>query len=176
MQGVKDTVRWSPPRVFSPAFPSTGYDKEMAGQDLAKLYDEDLYIWSCRNAQLLREGRFAEADMENIAEEIESLGKEQVHGLESQIRRLLLHLLKYQCQPARRTRNWQVSMVNARIKIEEILAENPSLRPRTLELVRKAYTGAVRQAAVETDLPKNTFPAECPYTFDQIIEDDFLPE
>jgi hypothetical protein len=148
----------------------------MAGQDLAKLYDEDLYVWSCRNAQLLREGRFAEADMENVAEEIESLGKEQVHGLESQIRRLLLHLLKYQFQPSRRTRSWHVSMVNARIKIDRILRENPSLRSRTGELMADTYAGARKLATVETDLPKNTFPLECPYTFDQILDDDFLPE
>jgi hypothetical protein len=86
----------------------------MAGQDLGKLYDEDLFVWACRNAQLLREGRFAEADVENIAEEIESLGKEQVHGLESQMARLLHHLLKHQYQPARRSRSWQLSLVNAR--------------------------------------------------------------
>jgi len=148
----------------------------MAGQDLGRLYDEDLFVWACRNAQLLREGRYAEADMENIAEEIESLGKEQVHRLHSQIRRLLHHLLKYQYQPGRRTRSWHLSLVNARIRIERILEENPSLKPRIHELAVGAYREAVREAIVETGLPKETFPAECPYTLQQIMDDEFLPE
>jgi Domain of unknown function DUF29 len=148
----------------------------MAAQDLSRLYEEDLYVWSCRNAQLLREGRFAEADMGNIAEEIESLGKEQVHGLESQMARLLIQLLKYQYQPTRRSRSWQISAVSARIKIERILKENPNLKSRIGELMLDAYRGAARQAAVETRLPKETFPPECAYTFEQIMDDDFVPE
>jgi hypothetical protein len=148
----------------------------MAARDIGRLYDEDLYVWACRNAQLLREGRYAEADMANIAEEIESLGKEQVHGLESQITRLLHHLLKHQYQPSRRSRSWQLSVVNARIKIGRILRDNPSLKSRIGELMPDAYSAAVKQATVETGLPKQTFPLDCPYTFQQMMDDDFPPE
>jgi hypothetical protein len=152
------------------------YHQGMAAQDLARLYDEDLYVWSCRNAQLLREGRYAEADMANIAEEIESLGKEQVHGLESQLSRLLMHLLKYQHQPSRRTRSWRVSIVNARIRISKYLRDNPSLKPQVGGLLPDAYRDAVKVASVETGLPANSFPSECPYPFEQVVDDDFLPE
>jgi hypothetical protein len=148
----------------------------MAAQDLGKLYDEDLYIWSCRNAQLLREGRYEEADMANIAEEIESLGKEQVHGLESQLSRLLMHLLKYQFQPARRSRSWRVSIVNARIRITRYLRDNPSLKSRVGELVPDAYRDAVKAASVETGIPAKTFPLESSYTIQQMMDDEFLPE
>jgi hypothetical protein len=148
----------------------------MAAQDLVRLYDQDLYVWSCRNAQLLREGRYAEADMANIAEEIESLGKEQVHGLENQLSRLLMHLLKYQHQPSRRSRSWRVSIVNARIRIGKYLRDNPSLKARLSELVPDAYKDAVKAASVQTDLPAKEFPPECPYTFEQMMDDEFLPE
>jgi Domain of unknown function DUF29 len=148
------------------------HGRTRSGQTL----DEDLYVWACRNARLLREVRFAEADMENIAEEIESLGREQVHGLGSQIARLLFHLLKYQYQRSRRSRSGHGSIVNARIRIQRILKENPSLRPRADELLEEEYDGARKQASAETGLPKQAFPAECPYTFAQMMDDDFLPE
>jgi hypothetical protein len=152
----------------------------MAAQDLAGIYDEDLdqglYVWSCRNAKLLREGRYTEADVANIAEEIESLGKEQVHGLGGQLSRLLMHLLKYQHQPLRRSRSSQVSIVNSRIRISRYLRDNPSLRLRIDELMPGAYQDAVKEASVQAGLPKQDFPAECPYTFQQVMDDDFLPE
>jgi hypothetical protein len=148
----------------------------MAAHDLGELYDQDFYVWSCRNAQLLREGRYGEADMANIAEEIESLGKEQVHGLERQLLRLLMHLLKYGHQPSRRSRSWRVSMVNARIRIGRYLRDNPSLKPRICELLPDAYRDAVKAASVESGIPIEAFPPECPYTSAQILDDDFLPE
>jgi hypothetical protein len=152
------------------------HKKAMAARDIGRLYDEDLYVWACRNAQLLREGRYAEADMANIAEEIESLGKEQVHGLRSQIRRLLLHLLKYQYQPERRTRSWRGSIVDARAEVESFLKDNPSLRSRLDDLMPDAYEVARKRAAAETGLPKKSFPTDCPYSFQQMMDDDFPPE
>jgi hypothetical protein len=61
-------------------------------------------------------------------------------------------------------------------KIERILRDNPSLRSRLDELTPDAYRGAVRHASVEAGLTKKAFPADCPYTFEQIMDDDFLPE
>jgi hypothetical protein len=114
--------------------------------------------------------------MANIAEEIESLGKEQVHGLESQLSRLLMHLLKYEHQPSRRSRSWRVSMVNARIRIGRYLRDNPSLKPRVGELLPDAYRDAVKAASAESGIAINDFPPECPYTSAQIMDDEFLPE
>jgi hypothetical protein len=148
----------------------------MAAQDLGKLYDQDLYVWSCRNAQLLREGRYAEADMANIAEEIASLGNEQEHKLESQLERLILHLLKYQYQPSRRSRSWRVSIVNARIEVRRCLKRNPSLKSHVGSLLSDAYVDAVEGASAETGIAEKSFPANCPYTFQQMMDKNFLPE
>jgi len=127
-------------------------------------------------AQLLRERRFEDLDLENVAEEIESLGKEQVHALQSQLRRLLKHLLKHQFQPAKRTGSWRGSMASARIEIEGNLEVNPSLKPRIENLMQRAYLAAVKEAMAETGLPNKTFPTACPWTFEQAMQDDFFPE
>jgi hypothetical protein len=137
------------------------------------LYEQDLYVWSCCNVQLLREGRFAEADMEHVEEEIASCHNEQEHRLESQLARLLLHLVKYRYQPSRRSRSWQIPIVNARIKIRRYLRRNPGLKSHVAGLLLNAYN-ARRKASVETGLPKETFPTECSCTLEQIMDDDFL--
>jgi hypothetical protein len=150
--------------------------KGMADGNLGKLYEEDFSLWACRNAQLLREGRVAEADLAHIAEEIEDLGEEREHSLASQIRRLLLHLLKYQFQPERRSRSWRGTIVNARVEIEWIFEHSPSLRSRAEGVIEGEYLRAAKQAAAETGLPREGFSASCPYTFEQIVDDNFLPE
>jgi Domain of unknown function DUF29 len=146
-----------------------------AKSDLATLYEQDFYAWSQRASELLRKGCFAEADIEHVAEEIEHIGKERQHSLKSQTRRLLLHLLKWQFQPERRSRGWVVSIGYARIEILDNLEENPSLKTTTAELPTAVYGQVVKLAVLETGLRKEVFPEPCPYTFDQMMDDDFLP-
>jgi hypothetical protein len=143
--------------------------------DLAALYDRDFYAWSQRASELLRKGCFAEADVEHVAEEIEDMGIERKHSLKSQTRRLLWHLLKWQFQPERRSRSWRVSITNARVEISDILEENPSLGPSTHDLPGAVYRQAVNLAVEETGLARKVFPEGCPYSFDQMMEDNFLP-
>ncbi|MBV8732141.1 MAG: DUF29 domain-containing protein [Acidobacteriia bacterium] len=143
---------------------------------LANLYEEDFSVWACRNAQLLREGRIAEADLEHIAEEMEDLGKEREHSLASQVRRLLAHLLKYQHQPSHRSRSWLGFIANARAEIEWVLEHSPSLKSSMHVMLESEYPRAIRQVSAETGIPRESFPPECPYTFQQIMQDDFLPE
>jgi Domain of unknown function DUF29 len=150
--------------------------KHMAKKDPEALYKEDFSIWACRNAQLLREGRAAEADLPHIAEEIEDLGQERQHALASQIRRLLSHLLKYQFQPSERSRSWRGSIVSARVEIEWLLEHSPSLKAEIRSLTQSEYARAVRQASAETGLPKQSFPGNCPYTLQQIMDEEFLPD
>ncbi|HEY7389754.1 MAG TPA: DUF29 domain-containing protein [Bryobacteraceae bacterium] len=146
-----------------------------AKADLAALYEQDFYAWSQRASELLRKGCFAEADIEHVAEEIEDIGIERKHSLKSQTRRLLVHLLKWQFQPERRSHSWLVSIGNARVEISDNLEENPSLKATTPDLPRELYQKAVKLAILETGLLRKSFPDSCPYTFDQMIDDDFLP-
>src|SRR5712692_8509170 len=91
------------------------------------LYEEDFVVWSMHNAELLRAGRLQEADIEHIAEELEDMGKSQRRALESRLTVLLLHLLKWQFQPERRSSSWRATIVAQRIAIIKILREAPSL-------------------------------------------------
>jgi predicted nucleic acid-binding Zn-ribbon protein len=142
---------------------------------MAALYDRDFYAWTQQVSGLLRKGCFAEADIEHIAQEIEDIGKERQHALKSHTRRLVMHLLKWEAQPAKRTRSWRASMSEARTEIADVLEENPSLKSLTAAMPVKVYERAVMQAMDETGLPRKAFPSTCPYTFEQLMDDAFPP-
>src|SRR3954469_5411602 len=118
-------------------------------------YDRDFYSWSLEQARLVREGRWGAIDRENVAEEIESLGREQFNKLESALRVLMLHMLKWDYQPAKRGRSWWASIGEQRLRLEDVLTDNPGLRPRFDEAITRAYRRARLRAIKETDLDEN---------------------
>jgi hypothetical protein len=126
-------------------------------------YDRDLYSWSLEQARLIREGRWDGIDRENVAEEIASLGREQFNKLESALRILMLHVLKWDYQPAMRSRSWVLSIETQRLEIEDVVNDNPGLKPRIAEAIARAYRKARLEAARETGLERDAFPADCPY-------------
>jgi hypothetical protein len=139
------------------------------------LYDSDYYLWSEHQATLLRQGKLTLLDLENLAEEIESLGKSDRRALMSQINRLLVHLLKWQFQAERRSVSWEKSIRSARRSIDRILEDSPSLRDAMSARLEKEYDLARRDASRETGLPESAFPEQCPYSDAQILAEDFLP-
>src|ERR1700757_2119353 len=102
-------------------------------------YDRDFYSWLMEQARFVREGRWDALDRDNLAEEIESLGREQFNKLESALRVLLLHLLKWDHQPEKRTRSWAISIKDQRIAFELVLQDNPGLQGRRDEALARAY-------------------------------------
>ncbi len=138
---------------------------------MSDLYDRDFYAWANEQAELLRSGELSAADIANIAEEIESMGRSEKRELASRLRVLLLHMLKWQNQPERQGNSWRLSIENARDDITEHLADNPSLRAKLAEVMETAYRHARRDAAIETGIALAAFPAECPWTFDQAMEE-----
>jgi hypothetical protein len=141
-------------------------------------YDRDLYSWAVEQAALLRAGRIAEADALNIAEELDDVGNEQYDKLESALRLILLHLLKWDHQPPRRSRSWRASILVQRNHVRKVIRKNPGLKPLIEEAVIEAYSDARLEAASETDLDERVFPAQCPYTWQEIMERpvDWPPE
>ncbi len=142
---------------------------------MTTLYEVDFVEWAEKQVQLLRAEEFEKVDWNNIIEEIESLGISQQGELDSRLRILLMHLLKWQFQESHRSRSWSITIDNQRIDIEWLLGRNPSLRSRLAEFVAAAYPLAVRMAAKETDLPRTTFPIVCPYSLEQIMDEAYLP-
>ncbi len=140
------------------------------------LYDRDFYAWANEQAALLRAGKLDAADIAHIAEEIESMGKTEKRELVSRLSVLLLHLLKWQCQPERRGASWEATITVQRDDLADHLRDNPSLKAKLDEAVTDAYRKAAILAAGETSLPKSTFPALCPWSFEQLMDMDFWPE
>ena len=145
------------------------------GDTSSTTYQTDFYAWANEQAALLRQGRLSEADIANIAEEIESMGKTEKRELVSRLTVLLAHLLKWQYQPGRRGPSWEVTITNQRRDLAVHLKDNPSLRSKLPEAVEYAYANARGEAYAETGLPKTIFPASAPWTFDQMMDQDFWP-
>ena len=144
-----------------------------ASDAAAPSYERDFYSWSLDQARLVREGRWSEVDRNNVAEEIESLGREQFNKLESAIRVLLVHILKWDHQPIQRSRSWMLSIKAQRLEIDDVLGDNPGLRPRIGEATARGYRRARLEAARETGLEEERFPDQCPYSWDDIVAREF---
>ena len=141
----------------------------------SSLYEEDFFKWTRRNAELLRAGQLQQADIEHIAEEIEDLGKRDLRELNDHVLELLIHLLKWQLQPRRRSRHWESTILSQRVEIEGILEQSPSLLPKINDHLAENYKDAVRLAVIETGLSLGRFPGECPFTVEQLLDREFLP-
>jgi hypothetical protein len=141
----------------------------------AAAYDEDFYAWTLEQARLLRAGEFSQLDIDNIAEELESIGRSDKREVDSRLEVLLMHLLKWQVQVKFRSPGWSGTIREKRRRIAKLVRESPSLRPVIPQLISEAYVEGREKAARETGLLETTFPAECPFTLEQILAEDFLP-
>ena len=140
-----------------------------------ELYDRDFFLWTVRNAELLRAGRLDEADLQHIAEEIEDMGKREQRELESRLIVLLVHLLKGRVQPNRRGASWMGTIKIQRDEIARLLKKMPTLCNALAEEVPEAYRSAVLRAAIQTGLAESSFPETCPFGLEQILDREFLP-
>lgn len=126
------------------------------------LYEEDVYGWAMAQAALLRESRPRRVDWENIAEELEDVGKSQYDALESALRLLLLHMLKWDHQPAFRSRSWLLTIREQHRQFGRRLSRNPGLRSSLDEMRIEAYQQARITAQNETGLDLDVFPLDPP--------------
>ncbi|WP_431856061.1 DUF29 domain-containing protein [Azospirillum sp.] len=140
------------------------------------LYDRDFYAWANQQAALLRAGKLEAADIEHIAEEIESMGRSEKRELVNRLAVLMLHLLKWQFQPGRRGNSWRLSIREQRLRLSSHMADNPSLKSKLPEALDESYRLALIEAERETGLAEGTFPSDCPWTFQQMTDAGFWPE
>jgi len=138
-------------------------------------YEDDLFAWTQEQAALLRAHAHDGLDWENLAEEIESMGRRDRRELKSRIRVILLHLLKWQAQPDLRSAGWRNTLLTQRLEIEDLLQQSPSLRREGPALVRDVYASAVKEAVGETGLHAKTFPKTCTYEAADVLDEDYLP-
>jgi hypothetical protein len=138
------------------------------------LYETDFYDWALRTAALLREGRFAELDLEHTAEEIEGLARCDSRQIENRTVVLIAHLLKKRYQPSLATRSWDRIIVTRRSRLQTVLQDSPSLRRMLPAMVERAWANALKLAIVETNMDRGAFPATCPFTLEEIYGADIL--
>ncbi|MFB2892259.1 DUF29 domain-containing protein [Aerosakkonemataceae cyanobacterium BLCC-F50] len=139
------------------------------------LYETDFYAWTIEQAKFLREGILDSLDLPNLAEEIESLGKQDRRELRNRLRVLIGHLLKWEYQPGKRSKSWSNTIYEQRYQIKQLIKESPSLKPYLEEAVVESYSDALDLASRETSLDESLFPQECSYNLEQILDKDFFP-
>ena len=132
-------------------------------------YGEDYAAWLDAQIQLLEDRQFDQLDLDNLIDEVGSLGRSDYNAFVSAIRIVLMHMLKWDIQTDHRTRSWASSIEGHRDRVIQDLEDSPSYRSRTDEALRKAYRQARYEASSETRLPLASFPKNCPFTFDEIM-------
>ena len=132
------------------------------GRERQAMY-KDFYQWTQEQVSLLKAGDFDNVDWNHVIEEIEEMGIALRRQLASRLKVLFAHMLKWEYQPEKRTKSWDITIATQKDEIEELLEDAPSLRNYLPELVPRAYKRARRLASMETGLPLETFPDECPY-------------
>jgi DNA-binding PucR family transcriptional regulator len=148
-----------------------------------QLYKDDFYAWTRDQARALR--RLAEQrwngplDLEHLAEVVEDLGSEQRWAVESQLERVIEHLLKLQYSPdPQPRRQWMISVVDARGEVERRMTATirhevePGLADRYRRARRKAELALSAHGEKEA---ARALPADCPYAFDDLIADEWWP-
>lgn len=162
MKAIKKTIRASPKQLSVSA--CTPANEKLC-------YEKDFFKWSSEQAKFLEKGEFSKLDIDNLVEEIESLGRSEKRALRSYLEILLIHMLKDKFQTEKHTKSWDLSIKEANYKARTTLQENPSLKSKLKLVVKEAYFSARLRAALETGLEESTFPEECPWDLKKIFPD-----
>ena len=124
----------------------------------------------------MRDHRASALDWDNLAEEIESLGRSDQREVTSRLTTLLVHLLKWRYQSELRAESWSDTIARERIELPLIFDQSPSLARFAETTFAKAYRLARREAARQTRLSLGTFPAESPFSFQEALDPDVWPQ
>lgn len=145
---------------------------------LKDLYEQDFYAWTQHTAKALKNKQFDQVDIDHLLEEVESMGRSDFRELRSRLVVLVAHLLKWAYQPSHRSSNWTGTITKQRQEIDFLLQDSPSLKNKLNELVSesKVYDKAVKLAVNDTGLDEQAFPKRCPYSVDQLLDDDYYPQ
>lgn len=149
-----------------------------------ELYHQDFDAWIHDQIRLLKAGKMDALDTHHLIEELEDMGKNNRRELSSHLKILIAHLLKWQFQLAALSdkwdsyegKSWRLTIIEQRSQIADLLEDVPSLKRELESTVEKSYPKAVLFAVKETRLAKTTFPETCPYTLNQLLDDEFFPE
>jgi hypothetical protein len=140
-------------------------------KDLMRLYEADETGWLERMAELIQAGRFDQLDYKNLCEYLRDMARRDRREVLHRLTTLLAHLLKWDHQPAMRSRSWENTLAIQRHELQDLF-ESQTLRNYAQEVLQKAYSRARDQAAAETGLPESRFPEECPYPLENLFAEE----
>jgi len=140
-----------------------------------QLYDQDYYLWLKTTQKQLATGDFLALDVANLVEELADMGKSEKRAVENNLAILMMHLLKYQYQPQKRSNSWRFTIREHRRRLEKLFKDSPSLKRYFSEVFNECYQDARELAAAETGLPLETFPIQTPFTTEDTFNPAFLP-
>ena len=143
---------------------------------LSQLYETDFNLWIEQTVNHLKKGNLQALDLDNLIEEISDMGRNNRREIFGRLKVLLMHLLKWQYQPEKRTNSWINTIDEQREQLELIFRDSPSLKPYLADIFAECYQKEVRGTVNETNLPKETFPVDCPFTQEQVLNWDYFPE
>jgi len=146
-----------------------------SNSNIYELYDRDFYLWIQETARLVREGKFSELDIENLVDEVESLGRWEKREVDESFLAVIRYLLKYKYCEQQQREVWRVAIGEHRTRIKEILADSPSLRALLLEYFTQIYQDAKELVELEMELAPDSLPSESPFTIEEFLDEDFLP-
>ncbi|MDD1416190.1 DUF29 domain-containing protein [Dolichospermum sp. ST_con] len=151
----------------------------MKTQAKSTLYETDFNSWLEQTAIILKAGKLNQLDIENLLEEIEGMSRKEKDALESNLIRVLQHLLKWNYQPGKRSPSWSYTIIEHSRRLNKVLKNSPSLKPYFDTVFDECYNEACKAAAVETQLPLTTFPESSPFTKSDVLDvnvDDYFIE
>ncbi|MEX2213011.1 MAG: DUF29 domain-containing protein [Phycisphaeraceae bacterium] len=137
-------------------------------QPVSSLYHDDETAWLEFMSKLISERRFDELDYDHLREYLQDMARRDKREVLSRLTILLVHLLKWEHQPALRSNSWQATILHQRQELADLL-ESAVLRQYAIDSLPRAYDRAVKQAVVETGLDEGTFPAACVWTMDEVL-------
>ena len=140
------------------------------------LYTSDFHAWTQEQVNLLKTQQWDTLDTVNLIEELETLGRKERQEFRNRLAVLLGHLLKWQFQAQKRSSSWLSTIREQRIQIKLLLQDSPSLKLYLEEVFLTAYELGLALAIRETQLGQQVFPEICPYTCEQTLNSEFLPD
>ncbi len=143
------------------------------------LYDQDYYLWLKTTINQLRTGQFSAVDLENLLEELETMGRSEKRAIKSLLLKLLEHLLKLKCWDNERERNqgnWKREIRAFRTQIKDELTDSPSLKPYILDIFDQCYQESTKLVSDSSQLPIDTFPLIPIGSLEQILDENWFPE
>lgn len=141
----------------------------------SNLYDQDYCLWLEKTVKLLLNKRFSEIDVSYLIEELEDMGRSEKRSVSSNLRILLMHLLKYKYQPEKRSNSWLFTIVEHRKRLKVLFKNSPSLKNYYQQVFFETYDDAKDLASAETGLSINIFPDTSPFSPEDVLTENYLP-